>query len=123
MSAPTEDKARSPDQTRAAGTTRTRQQKEITFPPAPSPTFPTAPGQARGTPTFHPVPNLSPFHRTYNTMAGVAATSNNLSTPRLPGIFTLIEDGANTTPQSRLERLSTLPLEERPPLMVCLEAP
>ena len=38
-------------------------------------------------------------------------------------LFTLIEDGANTTPQSRLERLSTFPLEERPPLMVCLEAP
>ena len=38
-------------------------------------------------------------------------------------LFTLIEDGANPTPQSRLERLSTFPLEERPPLMVCLEAP
>ena len=46
--------------------------------------------------------------------------------PRVTGflvIFALLEDGVNTTPQLRLERLATLPLGERPPLVVYLEAP
>ena len=56
-------------------------------------------------------------------MAGVAATVPDPRVPRLPGIFTLLEDGDNTNPQSRLERLVTLPLGDSPPLVVCLETP
>ena len=54
-------------------------------------------------------------------MAGVAATVPELSAPRFPGIFSLLEDGANTTPNSRLERIATLPLGERPPLVMCFK--
>ena len=56
-------------------------------------------------------------------MAGVAANVPDPSIPGFPGIFSLLEEGAHTTPRSRLERLVTLPLGERPPLEVCLEAP
>ena len=56
-------------------------------------------------------------------MDGVAATVPNPSVPGFPVIFTLLEDRANTTPRLRLERLATLPLGDRPPLVVCLEAP
>ena len=93
------------------------------FPPDPAPAFPTAPEQARGIPTFQPAPTLAPIQRTCNTIAGVAATALDPSIPGFPFIFTLLEDGANTTPQLRLERLATLLLGESPPLMVCIEAP
>ena len=33
-------------------------------------------------------------------------------------IFTLLEDGANTTPRLRIKRIATLPLVERTPLVV-----
>ena len=56
-------------------------------------------------------------------MEGVAATAPNPSVPGFPGIFTLLEYGANTTLKSLLESLATLLLEGSPPLMVCLEAP
>ena len=45
--------------------------------------------------------------------------------PGIPGfleMFTLLKAGSSTTPQPRLERLATLPLGERPPLVVRLEA-
>ena len=48
---------------------------------------------------------------------------SNPSIPVFPDIFSLLEDGANTNPQSRMERLATLPLGERLPIVVCLEAP
>ena len=35
----------------------------------------------------------------------------------------MLEDGTNMTPKLRLERIATLPLGERPPLVVCLNAP
>ena len=54
-------------------------------------------------------------------MAGVAATSPNPSILGLPGIFTLLEAGGNTTSQARLEKIATLLLGERPSLVVCLE--
>ena len=56
-------------------------------------------------------------------MAGVAATAPEPSVPRFLGIFIILEEGGNMTPGSRLERLVTLPLGKRPPLVVCLEAP
>ena len=56
-------------------------------------------------------------------MAGVAANVPGPSIPGFPGIFSLLEEGAHPTPRSRLERLVTLPLGERPPLEVCLKAP
>ena len=105
------------------GTTGTIQHVEITFPPDPAPAFPTTLAQERVTPTFQPTPTLAPVQRTCYTMAGVAATEPDPSIPGFLGIFTLLEDGANTTPRSRIERLATFPLGERPPLMVCLEAP
>ena len=73
--------------------------------------------------TFQPALNLAPVQCTYNIMARLAVTTPNPSVPGFLGIFTLLEDGANTTPRSRIERLATFPLGERPPLMVCLEAP
>ena len=51
-------------------------------------------------------------------MAGVAATEPDLSILGSHGVFTFIEAGAHTTPQARFERLTTLPLGERPPLVV-----
>ena len=56
-------------------------------------------------------------------MAGVAATAPDPSVPGFPGIFALLEDGAHTTPQSRLERLATLPLGDKLPPVVYLKAP
>ena len=41
-------------------------------------------------------------------MSGVAATATYPSVPGFPGIFNLIEDRENTTPQLRLKRLGTL---------------
>ena len=89
---------RAPTQACQSGTTGTRPQQAITFPTAPSPAFPTAPAQARGTPNFQPAPTLAPVQRTYDTMAGVAARSPDLSVPGFPIIFNLLEDGVNTTP-------------------------
>ena len=56
-------------------------------------------------------------------MDGVAATEPGRSIARLPGVFTLLEEGTHTTSQLRLERLATLPLGERSPLVVCFESP
>ena len=56
-------------------------------------------------------------------MAGVAATAPDPSVTIFLSIFALLEDGAHTTPRSQLERLATLLLGEKPPLVVCLEAP
>ena len=103
--------------------TDTRQQGATTFSPAPAYALPTVPTQARGTPTFQPAPTFASVQRTCNTMAGVVATSLDPSVPRFSVIFILLEDRANTTPQSRLERLATLPLGERLPLVLCLEDP
>ena len=103
--------------------TRTRQQGENTFHPAPAPAFPTSPAQARGTPTLQPAPNLTPVQLTCNTMDGVAATAPNPSVPGFPGIFNLLEERANTTPQLRIHRLVTLQLGERPPLVVFHKVP
>ena len=105
------------------GTTGTIQHVEITFPPDPAPAFPTTLAQERVTPTFQTTPTLAPVQRTCYTMAGVAATEPDPRIPGLLGIFTLLEDGANTTPRSRLKRLATLPMGESPPLVVCLESP
>ena len=106
----------------------TRRQGTPTFPPAPTPklgtpAFPTAPTQARSTHTFPPAPTLTQVQRTWKTMAGVAATAPNPIISGLPGVFTLLEDGSNMNPQSQLKRLVTLQLGERPPLVVCLDAP
>ena len=90
------------------------------LPPALLPAFPIAPAQAQ---TFQPALTRTPVQHTCKTMAGVAATSPNPSVPGFPGIFSLLEDEANTNPRSRLERLAILPLGEMPPLVVCLEAP
>ena len=106
-----------PMQTRQAGATGTPRKRDA-FPPASTPTFPTALAL-----TFQPTLELTPVHRIYKTMVGVAATAPDPSVPRFPGIFALLEEGAHTTPRSLLERLATLPLGERSPLMVCLEAP
>ena len=100
------------------GTTGTRQQGATTFPPKPAPVFPTAPAQARGTPTFQTALTLAPVQRTCNTMAEVAVTAPNPSVHGFLRIFNLLEDGANTTPQLRLKRLATLPLKDSPPLVV-----
>ena len=56
-------------------------------------------------------------------MAEVAETAPNPSVPGFLGIFAILEDGALTTPCSQLEILATLPLGDKPPLVVCLEAP
>ena len=87
-----------------------------------NPTFPPALIQTLGNPTFPPTP-IQYQVRTSDTVAGVASTASDLSIPGLPGIFILLKAGAHKTPQSRLKRLVTLPLGDRPPLVVCLEAP
>ena len=56
-------------------------------------------------------------------MDGVVATAPDPIISGFPGIFTLLEARANTTPQERLKRLANLPLGQRPPLVVCLNAP
>ena len=89
---------RAPTQALQAGTTGNRHQGANTFSPAPSPAFTTAPAQVHGTPTFQLAPTLAPVQRTCNTMSGVAATATNPSVYRFLVIFTMIEDGANTTP-------------------------
>ena len=58
-----------------------------------------------------------------NTMAGVAATAPDPIMAGFPGVFTLLKSRANTNPQARLERLSTLKLGDRPTLLVCLNSP
>ena len=73
-------------------------QQAITFPTAPAPAFPTSLSQARGTPTFHPAPSLSPVQCTCDTMSGVPAAALDPRVPGLPGIFILLEDWVNTTP-------------------------
>ena len=89
---------RVPTQALQSGTTGTRNQGANTFSTAPSPAFTTAPSQAHGMPTFQPALTLAPVQRTCNTMSGVAATATNPSVYRFLVIFTMIEDGANTTP-------------------------
>ena len=108
---------RAPTQAPQAGATGTPRRRD-TFSPASTPTVPTAPAL-----TFHPVPVLTPVHRICETMTGVAATAPNSSLPGYPVILFLLEDGTHTTPCLRLERLGSLPLGERPLLVVCLEAP
>ena len=110
------------------GQTGNRIQGTPTFTPAPyqtlgTPVLPPTPTQAHGTPTFLPAPTLAQVTHTSETMARVVATAPNPRIPEFPGIFTLLMAEANTTPQVGLERLTTLPLGERPPLVVCLEAP
>ena len=114
---------RAPKQARQSGMTGNRLQQAIKSPPAPAPAFSTTLEQVRVTPNFQPTLTLTPVHRTCDNMAVVAATAPNPSVPRFPGIFTLLEDGENMTPQLRIEKIETLPLGERPPLVVCLEAP
>ena len=63
------------------------------------------------------------MHHTCEIMDGVATTAPNPSVPGFPGISALLEYRLHTTPQSQLERLATLPLGERPPLVVFLESP
>ena len=88
-----------PTQACQSGTNGTRLKQAITFPIAPSPAFPTAPAQARGTPNFQPAPILALVQRTYDTMAGVAARYPEPSVPGFPSISNLIEDGVNKNPQ------------------------
>ena len=83
--------SRAPTRSRQAGMTRTIQQG--------SNILPTAPAQARGTPTFQLAPTLALVQRTCDTMAGVLATAPDPSVPGFPGIYTLLEDRANTTPR------------------------
>ena len=40
-----------------------------------------------------------------------------------PTLFTLLEENQFTTPILRLEIIATLPLTERPLLLICLESP
>ena len=108
---------RAPTQDRQAGATRTPR-RTAAFPPAQTPAVPIAP-----TLTFQPDPVLTPVHRICETMAGVSATAPNPRVPRFPGILALLEERAHTTPRLRLEILATLPLGERPLLVLCLEAP
>ena len=84
-------------QARQAGMTGNRLQS-ITLPPTPAPTLPTAPEQKGGTPNFQPALTLALVQRTCDTMARVSATAPDPSVPGFPVIFTLLEDGANTTP-------------------------
>ena len=56
-------------------------------------------------------------------MSGVVATAPDLIISRFPGVFTVLRAEANTTPQSRLKLLASLPLGERSPLVVCLNSP
>ena len=56
-------------------------------------------------------------------MAGVLATSLDLALAGFLSIFTLLEARQDTTPQIRLERIVTLLLGERPPVLVCLDYP
>ena len=83
-----------------------------------TPNFPTAPSLQ-----LQPAPKLTLVHCSCETMVGVVATTLDPIVPGFLGIFTLLEDGAHTTPHSWLKRLATLPLGERPLLVVCLEAP
>ena len=89
---------KTPMQVYQVGKTRTRMQQAIIFPPALAPAFPTSQAQVRGTPTFQTAPTLAPVQRTCNTMGGVAATAPSPRITVFPGIFTLLEDRANTTP-------------------------
>ena len=108
LSHPGERKAatlrRASTQAHQAGATGTRHTTGI-FPPTPTPPVPINPEQ-----TFQPAPALTPVHRTCETVSGVVATAPEPRFPGFPAIFSLLEDRANTTPQSRLERLATLPL-------------
>ena len=106
-----------PTQACQAGATGTPRRRDAS-PPASTPTVPTAPALP-----FQPDLTLTRVHHSCNTIAGLASTTPDPSVPRFPGIFALLEDGANTTPCSRLEILANFPLGERPPLVVFLEAP
>ena len=108
---------RAPTQAHQAGATGNLRRKDA-LPPASTPTVPTFPALI-----FQPSPALTPVYRISETMARVAATAPDHNVPGFPGIFALLEEGAHTTPRLRLERLTTLPLGDRSPLVVCLKAP
>ena len=108
--------------------TRTRRQGNLTLPLAPSqtlgnPAFPPYLTQARSTPTFPPALKLEKFPRTSETMDRVASMAPKVRILGFLGTFTVLEAGSDTTPQVRHKRLTTLPLWERPLLVVYLEAP
>ena len=56
-------------------------------------------------------------------MAGVAVIAPDIIIARFHGVFTLLEVGANMIHQAQIEILVSLPLGERPPLVVCLDSP
>ena len=56
-------------------------------------------------------------------MAGVVETAPGLALAGLPAIFSLLEEKQYTPSQTRLERIVTFPLGERPAVLVCLESP
>ena len=63
------------------------------------------------------------YHREELQRGQCAVKTPNQSIIGFPGAFTLFKAGANVTLQERLKRLTTFPLGERPPILVCLEAP
>ena len=68
----------------------------------------------------HPPQNISEIR---DTMAGVVETAPGLALAGLPAIFSLLEEKQYTPSQTRLERIVTFPLGERPAVLVCLESP
>ena len=80
----------------------------MALPAAPASAFPTPREQARRTPTFQPALTLTSVQSTCETMAKVAATAPNPSFPGFPGIFTLLQDGENTTPLIAAQEASKL---------------
>ena len=100
--------------------------------------FPAGPNQR----SRAPIPPTHPLSRTApqvhhppqglaaqrDTLAGITATVPHPSLDCFPDISTLLEVRHGTPPpppppQSRLERLVTVPLEERPLVLVCLNTP
>ena len=74
--------------------------------------------------TFLPTPVLTPVYHICNTMAGVTETTPDPSVPGFPEIFaSRRRGGAHITLRSRLNIFATLPLGERPPLVVYLDNP
>ena len=53
----------------------------------------------------------------------MAEKSLNLYLDGFPAIFPILEDRQDTTPQSRLERIVTLPVGERPTVLVSIDSP
>ena len=66
-----------------------------------NPTSHPAPIQTVSVPALPPAPTQSKV-RTSDTVAGVAATTPDLSVLGFPGVFTFLKAGAHTTPQVRI---------------------